>query len=110
MTNVTSCVLQSAAITNLLTKFVNGEYQFMLDPEGNMILAYIDITELGPASGKRRQLLQTTTTATTNIPLPAGLDETTMTKARTAAGFGSAMNIIEPCMHHTLLPVCNHLL
>lgn len=76
-------IVQKAAITNLLTKFAS-EYAFMLDAEGSMILAYIGISDLGPASAKRRQLLQTSTSATTNIPLPAGLDEASTTQASAA--------------------------
>lgn len=76
--SVRSSILQTAATINLLKKFPN-EYQFLLGPEGGMILEYIAISNLGPASAKRRQLLgETFTTATTEIPLPAELNDSSM--------------------------------
>lgn len=73
---LTLFMVQKAVITNLLNNYASN-YQFLLDAEGSMILPYIVVSRLGPASTNR-------TCVTYKIPLPAGLNKTSTDQASTA--------------------------
>lgn len=65
---------QAAAIKTLIAGEFATEYAFLEDAGADYILGYIVISDLQPASSKRRRLLQAGTKATMGIPIPSGLD------------------------------------